>query len=179
MKIRTDFVTNSSSTSEAEIVIDNIVLLEILQRYKEQGVFGEAKADFAIGTYSPIYWSDFDKEIKTPAFHYVEDMYGEGWSLLWDDPGTLDEVLHGIIEIIDNDNRNQIQYDQILYEKMKEELYQKEEEIQAGYLKVFWKHKDETEKSVGDEFKWLFIYEQKTGEQYHVEYYQGEDDDDV
>ena len=34
MKIRTDFVTNSSSVSTAEIVIDNPLLLEILQRYK-------------------------------------------------------------------------------------------------------------------------------------------------
>ena len=34
MKMRTDFVTNSSSYSTAEVVIDNPVLLEILQKYK-------------------------------------------------------------------------------------------------------------------------------------------------
>ena len=35
MKIRTNFVTNSSSYSSAEIKIDNPVLLEILKKYNE------------------------------------------------------------------------------------------------------------------------------------------------
>lgn len=47
MKIHTDFVTNSSSVSTVEIVIDNPMLLEILLRYKDMGAFGE----------SPFFWN--------------------------------------------------------------------------------------------------------------------------
>ena len=39
MKIRTTFVTNSSSYSSAEIKIDNPVLLEILEKYRKLGAF--------------------------------------------------------------------------------------------------------------------------------------------
>lgn len=42
MKIRTNFVTNSSSYSSAEIKIDNPVLLEILEKYKTLGAFKKA-----------------------------------------------------------------------------------------------------------------------------------------
>ncbi len=51
MKIRTDFVTNSSSYTSACIVIDNPVLLEILQKYKDLGVFDNARPCFSIGSY--------------------------------------------------------------------------------------------------------------------------------
>ena len=47
MKIRTDFVTNSSSESTAEIVIDNSLLLEILKKYKDMGAFGDDKGSVA------------------------------------------------------------------------------------------------------------------------------------
>lgn len=177
MKIRTGFVTNSSSNSQAEIVIDNLVLLEILQRYKEQGVFGEAKTWFEIGTYVESDWSEIRKQTIIPAFHYVEVMYGGGWSILWHHPESLEEVLNGIIKIIELGKPIGKDYDLILFEKMKEELNQKEAEILDSYSKVFWKHKNDTDPLIGYEYKWFFTYDPKNGERYEVEYYQGEDDD--
>ena len=65
MKIRTDFVTNSSSESSVEVFIDNPVLLEILQKYKDLGLFiedGERAYDFGIGYafswYAGYYFED-------------------------------------------------------------------------------------------------------------------------
>ncbi len=173
MKIRTDFVTNSSSYSSAYIVIDNPVLLEILQRYKDLGVFtDDSELSFAIGCIKPD--GDFDeehfgRETKTPAFFFYK---WEG-SPFVGCPKSLDEVLTYIIDAMNSGDVWRY-YDLDIYWQMEEELRQREDEIKDGYLNVMWNTSEiSNDKDVGDEESWKFSYNQENGEKYEVEYYDG------
>ena len=157
MKIRTDFVTNSSSVSTAEIVIDNPMLLEILQRYKDLGAFGESPF-FGIGEYVS---GNEVPGIKTPAFQFSEALYGEGWATVTSSPKTLDEVLGEIIAIISDST----DLNKELIAQMKEELRQKEAEINKNYSLVYWSSIQEGEDEpevIGGKF----TYDQENGEKY-------------
>ena len=71
MKIRTDFVTNSSSTGNILVLIDNPLLLEILMKYKEMGLFDENKMYFKIGSRTKEEY--LQGKTNTPAFFYEDD----------------------------------------------------------------------------------------------------------
>lgn len=166
MKIRTGFVTNSSSVSTAEIVIDNPMLLEILQRYKDMGAFGESPF-FGIGEYVS---GNEVAGIKTPAFQYSEDLYGEGWPRLRTSPKTLAKVLEGIISLIGDDS----EYDEKLIDEMEAELSEKRAEIFAEFKKVSWIFKElENEDGWQDghvvnlDYCYEFKFDPLNGEKYH------------
>lgn len=166
MKIRTDFVTNSSSVSTAEIVIDNPMLLEILQRYKDMGAFGESPI-FGIGEYVS---GNEVAGIKTPAFQYSEDLYGEGWPRLRTSPKTLAKVLEGIMSLIGDDS----EYNEKLIDEMEAELSEKRGEIFAEFKKVSWIFKElENEDGWQDghvvnlDYCYEFKFDPLNGEEYH------------
>jgi hypothetical protein len=183
MKIRTDFVTNSSSVSLAEVVIDNPILLEILQRYKEMGVFGETESSFAIGLYEAnadgFDSKNYEMDTKTPAFFVFESHGGEGWSTVDNTPKSLDEVVENIIYVMNHRENEPKNYIQTLYEAMKVELQNRAEEIKEGYLKIKWSFLDESGETVNpDENKWVFTYDPENGEKYSVSYFKGEAEDE-
>ena len=184
MKINTDFVTNSSSDSMAEVVIDNLVLLEILQRYKDMGVFGDAEIPFEIGFYRSddenFGTPDLASEISTPAFYIFEDVC-QGTPMVWGIPKSLNKVLTDIISIMDNGDYFGM-YDEDLYDQLRGELHEREAEIKDGYMKVWWRYK-----YTGSEFldegpnenEWVFSYDPENGEKNTVGYYEAESDEEI
>lgn len=145
MKIRTDFVTNSSSISTAEIVIDNPMLLEILKKFRDMGTFGREKLYFGIGEYLSRYdgnyfGSEFESKIKSPAFYYHEYIVEDGETLVRSWPKTLAEVLGEIVTIIEISNEGQ--FDKKLLEQLKAELDEKETELVKNYERVSWSNDD-------------------------------------
>jgi hypothetical protein len=174
MKIRTDFVTNSSSISNSEIVIDNPVLLEILQKYRDVGAFGAEKPFFGIGEYFS-YEENFedpgeDAEPDYPSFYYYEERYTDGWPRVWDCPKTLGEVLGKIIEVIDEAyDERYVKFDKEIMKQMKAELSQRAEEIKENFVKVYWTHEDITEWFGNDQIvRWFYSYDPVNGEK-HLE----------
>jgi len=155
MKIRTDFVTNSSSYSSEDVVVDNPVLLEILQRYKDMGVFGEAKNHFKIAP----------EQDKSIAFTYdMIDSHNAPHL------NSLQDVLEGIIYIIEESGEETRGYDMDLYEKMKTELEDRQDEIMKGFIRIDWLL-GETTNEYGYE-RWVqiednFKYNNITGEEYY------------
>lgn len=118
MKIRTGFVTNSSSYSGAEIVVDNPYLLEILQRYKSMGLFDDENIYFEIN-------STFNFE--------NEDNNFDAYSI-----DSLQSCLEAIIDLLISHLEYRCEYDEDLFKQMVDELHEKEMEIFKGYKKVLW-----------------------------------------
>ena len=164
MKIRTDFVTNSSSESYGVVVIDNPVLLDILARYKALETFGDDVC-FEIGNTFPGYmnYSVFkrepDQDIKTitPAFYsFSVDEINQ--------PSSLDEVLKSIIDVMDDDRNS---FDDDLYQQLLKELKQRKDEITKAYITVKWfSHKVLYSERYG---RYEFKFDQENGEDYYSE----------
>ena len=136
-----------SSYSSNIIAIDNLLLLEILQRYKELGAFGDEPMDFVIG-----HWTEAECEFDPDVMEYVLD---DRWSLTpaisWDSldeefarhleiPRTLNDVLRVIIDYIEeNVFAGQLDdgaWDGDSYSAMMNELKEREEEILQRYDRV-------------------------------------------
>ena len=164
MKIIRGFVTNSSSYSYGEVIIDNPVLLEILGKYKTLGTFGE-DMDFEIGDYytrrsdgreSEI---DLDIETKRPAIHTDSE------NLMHNHPPiSLDGVLESLIELLDDycwstDNCNPELYQQLL-----EEFHEREVEIKQSYVQIKWWSRQELYS--GRFGVWEFKFDKDSGEHY-------------
>ncbi|MDO9087987.1 MAG: hypothetical protein Q7U53_17405 [Anaerolineaceae bacterium] len=172
MKIRTDFVTNSSCASSLDVIVDNPVLLEILQKYKDMGVFGDSNNLFEIGSL------ENGNSIKT----FVYKHGTEKTSFLLTGLINLEDVLGTIIEIMstdDEDFENQpFKYDQDLYKMMEEELYRRREEIESSYLEVKYRASDDSygsEIEPGEEREWIFNYDPVNGAEYSVERWEEEE----
>ncbi len=192
MKIRTDFVTNSSTYNHVEIIIDNPVLLEILQRYNDMGLFADNDPFFGIGNHELSYYSSYnngithyivDKGTKTPAFYYQldEEEGYNGLSLIGMCPKTLDKVLTEIINRIDEGKEYM---DPRLYSQLTEELHKKDDEIKSGYLNVDWRQRysgdEEGEENfyyapeIGERYEWIEPEDDYIDEDGEVESYENE-----
>ena len=160
MKIRTDFVTNSSSYSSTNIVIDNPVLMDILIKYKEIGLFEDLGVDLEIAP---------DSE---RAFTYNAIDYSHVNPI-----SSLQECLKEIIETMigfQDDYENQ--YDKDLFETMIKELRENEDKILEAYNSVHWFHK--TLMSGGAYEESYFRFNSENGETYEHERWGNDEDFD-
>lgn len=174
MKIRTDFVTNSSSYSSSEIMIDNPVLLEILQRYKDLGAFGEDEWGFEIGS------GEFQEQWSPPEVPYVVPEEKKGFSKTpavydwleegaWvEAPTSLDEMIEKIIELIGKEKIFD-GTDGELISNLKEELLQRKDEITRAFTKIYWEYSNDTNQHEYHidgrvDHIWTFTYDSKNGE---------------
>lgn len=167
MKIRKGFVTNSSSSSYGEVVIDNPVLLEILAKYKALGTFGE-DIDFEIGDFYTEYIDgsepeiDSDIETKTPAIHTNNQNLAD-----ISPPRTVNEVLGSLIELLDDYKWYSDNCDPELYQRLLEELNKRENEIEQAFVQIKWWSRQELYS--GRFGVWEFKYDKENGEYYFVE----------
>ena len=169
MRIRTDFVTNSSSYNTVEVIIDNPVLLEILQKYKDMGLFGDNDPIIGIGIYESTcrlgipYHNGGD--IRTPAFYYFEsEVDGEpGLHLSYGAPNSLEAVLGYIISLMDDGEEY---LDANVFAQLEDELSQRKDEINSAYSSVSWENQQ-----FGDDgtIEYDFNFDPVNGEHYKVE----------
>jgi len=175
----------SNNPTSIYIIIDNPVLLEILQRYKDRGLSRSFNLGFGVGTYVDLWGNQKDfKEIqcstRTPAFYYEVGFEDDGWQLKpgFFDEGTeiIDKILEAvIIRAIDGilimaddiDSYIQVVYDQSLYEQMKEELLERKAEINRAYAYVYlWNNQEMDGMGTFDE---KYEYDPIEGETYSYE----------
>lgn len=199
MKIRQDFVTNSSSSCSIALTTENPVLLEILQRYKEQGAFGSAGTTFGVGEYTNVPFGFtgigyFDPDLKTqsPAFSFSEGFENEDlfYALVAPDfPKNLEEVLSIIVKIMDYSEgyKHRVdgstildlcQYDKALFKKLIRELKDRKDEIVKAFTQVYCKvYEDNSEEDCASRYL-SFEYDLTNGARINVEEdYRGEDED--
>jgi len=176
MKMRTDYVTNSSSYSSAEIVIDNPVLLEILQKYKDMGTFGEGEddLDFSIGemfngNVPQLFHLDTpDQFTKTPAIHLLDVRNTSGCPL------SIEGSLSLILDFLDSDRTRSFDYEMDLFNLMVEEIIKEKEQIIKGFISIYCSSYGNSDENADDYDGDIychedFKYERNGNEEYYFE----------
>ena len=123
MKIRNGFVTNSSSTTMIEICIRNPLLLDILEKYKAQGLFDNK-------TTMRTLQFGVEKPDGIAALEFKEDLYGQGFDV----PDQLDEVLLYMLRVI----ASQFDMNEDLFDAFINEIVERKNEIEGSFKSVDW-----------------------------------------
>jgi hypothetical protein len=161
-----------------EAIVDNPILLGVLQKYKDMGLFGNNAPIFGIGTYestNKLWNSGFSRSnIVAPAFYYFEDADDDvqGLFLSIYAPESLEKVLSYIISLI-HDGRKYL--NENVLGQLEEELRQKKDEIMGAYNLVYWRNKILGDDS-NQEFK--FEYDPVNGPSYTMEDLWEEDEEE-
>ena len=175
---------------DIEIIIDNPVLLEILQRYKDQGLFWPDNYRYfgiGVGDYLDVWknlidYQDVRTKTRTPAFYfkvgYEDSFFTFKPGFFDEDTKILDRVLEDIlIRAMDGmkfeamkifetgDSAPQI-FDPLLNKQMKEELLQRKDEIDRAYIYVYyWNEQQQDDAYFREEYEFDLI----NGESYSCE----------
>jgi len=141
-----------------EIVIDNPVLLEILQKYKDLGLFLSSNTGYGIGSYSKsdkelnetINNNEIRAETTTPAFFLrvsAESIWDLDPALFDKDKMILDQVLERVIIPAMYSFPDEVYYDdlcdivvdidQSLFNQLENELIRRKDEINQAYAYVY------------------------------------------
>ena len=123
--------------TSVEVVIDNPVLLKIMQKYKDMGIFDLNCSDFSVGNYE-YFDSDLfsmDEEMsKTPALAVGLKKEGYCWDTV---PFELSDVVGCILESLD---RYEGINENVLFEQLKDEVEESIDEINTAFGQVIWKY---------------------------------------
>lgn len=171
--------------SSTIIVIDNLLLREILQRYIELGVFGDLydKLEFVIGDWTQaecVFDPDRgelvfdDRWSLTPAVSWDSNMFNNELSRnLWI-PRTLNQVLDTIVDYMDENviynTPDNGAIDEDLFMAMKKELKEREDEILHKYDRVRMEYISDY---LGNEYEGRleeessFKFDRENGEEFH------------
>lgn len=155
MKIRTNFVTNSSSYSSAEIKIDNPVLLEILKKYNEMGAFE--------GTHmrSNCFGVKAKKGKKEVALFYYEPEQAD----IFFAPRSVEDIIGCLLRAMAEDE-GELEFDYPesypAFKAFKAELSERKKEINDNFVEVSWEaHNNssgEFEPEEGKPTEWIYKY---------------------
>lgn len=160
MKLRTSYVTNSSSYSTADIGVDNPVLKAIADKYKESINCNEVKDLFCGDEYD---------------FTYIQDEM----SAVRKAPKTLNELLDCILTIIEIEQSDDT--DSNLIEEMINEIQDNRESVINSFGVVSWEVENQSIGSeapfVGDEISWGYEYSPDTKKELYSVSYKTDDED--
>ena len=184
MKIRTNFVTNSSSYSSAEIKIDNPVLLEILKKYEEKGAFEgtileydrigvNAKEEREREFWGCYPWTDDEEELKereeelaevlkgyedkdVALFYYNDESAEVDYS-----PENIEDVIGCLLRMLDYEN-GYLDSVPPLFDDFKSEILNRVEEINENFVDVIWKARNnsfgESAPAEGEQIEWEYRF---------------------
>lgn len=176
MKFRTDFVTNSSSSSFAEIMIDNLVLLEILEKYKKMGAFvrkdgrdlgtgiGMSEEEAKAKVPCPYFGKEkknYVRSKKPLAFCYCEEYEAR---IIDFAPDSIEFVALKMLDAIDEFRILEKEKNPIFLE-CKNEIKERSQEITNAYTVVSWTTSyEDTEDTPMVKKSWKFHYDKKNEE---------------
>ena len=136
MKIRTDFVTNSSSYSSAVIRIQSRKLASLLKEYEElfMKIYDDGSIDKSVLFH--------DAYVRGWTFYVVQDEVADYWA---DTPTELNSVLDCLINGLGYYHRTENQESERKQKELLKELKAQKQKLTDSIQKVSWEFQDDSD----------------------------------
>lgn len=133
MKVRGDFVTNSSSSSFVTLQIDSPLLAQILEEYREKYVEEHGEGDWPNGSFLGT-----DLVVEGTTVSYASD--GDGWSDFGELPEKKGEVIPRFTSQLANHLGNSAVASEApdLFDELISELEGRKKELSQSLQEVEW-----------------------------------------